>query len=86
MSERKLRHDFLCIAKEDSFSEIIKVTHTVRYSFQHFGLIAAALNISDIHQIQDLLEPVMAGRCAVVEFRHIYAQLFIDDFGVRLIA
>ena len=64
---------FLCIAKQDSFSEIIEVSHTVAGAFEDFGFVVTSLNEAicprDIQGVDNLIKPVVIGFGTVVELR-----------------
>ena len=62
---------FLCITEENSLSEIVEVSHTKTNTFQDFGFVIAAFNITirpwNIHRVQYFLEPVAIGSDAILE-------------------
>ena len=67
---------FLCIAKQDSFSEVIEVSHTVAGTFKNFGFVVTTLNEAicprDFQGVNNLMEPVVVGFGAVMELRQIH--------------
>ncbi len=70
---------FLCITEKYSLSEIRKVSHTIGNSFQYFGFVVAAFNISvcpgNIHCVDNLLKPVVVCLC-------ISAVLYCVSFSI----
>ena len=67
---------FLCIAEENSLSEIVKVSHAKADTLQDFGFVVTTLNITirpgNIHGVQYFLEPVAVGCDAILELRHFH--------------
>ena len=67
---------FLCVAEEDSVSEILEIPHTEANALQDLGLVVAAFRISirprDIHRIEDLVRPVVKGVDTAPKFREIH--------------
>ena len=60
---------FLRTAMQDTISESSKVSDTVASALQHLCLVIASFCIAvvpgTVHGVQDLLEPMMAGSCAI---------------------
>ena len=67
---------FLRTAMQDTISESSKVSDTVASALQHLCLVIASFCIAVgpgiVHGVQDLLEPMTAGSCAIEKFRDVH--------------
>ena len=61
----------LCITKENSFSEVIEITHSERNSFQDLSFVVTAFNIAirpwNIHGVENFLKPITISFDTIIE-------------------